>query len=112
MVWRKKKRKRNKNITMREKIISRIRTLGIKELMSVEHLEELNGDYINLESILPNGKTGKILNDEKKYLATQVEIPGSEKCYGIAADENMIAIYKYGCAGKDSELIAWVRYDY
>ncbi len=47
---------------MKEKIISRIRTLGIKELINVEHLEELNGDYINLESILPNGKTGKILN--------------------------------------------------
>ncbi len=96
---------------MKEKIISRIRTLGIKELTSVEHLEELNGDYINLESILPNGKTGKILDDNKKYRATQVEIPGSEKCYGIAADENMIAVYRYGCAGKDSELIAWVKYD-
>ncbi len=97
---------------MKEKIISRIRTLGIKELTNVEHLDELNGDYINLESILPNGKTGKILDDHKKYLATQVEIPGSEKCYGIAADESMIAVYRYGCAGKDSELIAWVRYDY
>ncbi len=94
-----------------EKVISRIRTLGIKELMSVEKLEELNGGYINLESILPDGKTGKILDDKKKYWATQVEIYGSEKCYGVAADENMIAVYRYGCAGKDSELIVWVRYE-
>lgn len=93
---------------MKENIIDRIKTLGIPELASVEHLEELGGDYINLESVLPNGSVGKILDDNKKYWATQVEISGSEKCYGIAADEGMIAVYRYGCAGSDSELVAWV----
>ncbi len=92
-----------------KEIIARIKALGIPELTAVEQLDELNGDYINLESVLPNGKTGKILDDHKKYWATQVEILGSEKCYGIAADEAMIAVYRYGCGGSDSELIAWVR---
>lgn len=77
--------------------------------MNIEHLEELNGDYINLESLLPNGKRGKILDDNKKYLATQVEIPHSDRCYGIAADENMIVIFQYGCEGKESELVAWIK---
>ena len=89
-----------------KEIIARIKTLGIPELTTVEELNELNGDYINLESLLPNGETGKILDDSKKYWATQVEIPGSEKCYGIAADERMIAVYRYGCGGADSELVA------
>ena len=92
-----------------DKIIARIKTLGIPELEGVDCLNELNGDYINLESLLPNGKTGKILDDNKKYWATQVEIPGSDKCYGIAADERMIAVYRYGCGGTDSELVLWVK---
>ncbi|MDR2036539.1 MAG: hypothetical protein LBQ60_01305 [Bacteroidales bacterium] len=91
------------------KIISRLKTLGIPELEKVDHFEELNGDYINLESVLPNGKTGKILDDNKRYLAVQVEISNNEKCYGVAADETMIAVFCYGCGGRDSELIAWVR---
>lgn len=96
---------------MNEKIISRLKTLGIPELENVNYLNELNGDYINLESLLPNGEMGKILDDNKKYLAAQIEIPNDEdeRCYGIAADETMIAIFRYGCGGKNSELVAWVR---
>ncbi len=92
-----------------KEIIARIKTLGIPELAGVEELNELNGDYINLECVLPNGKTGKILDDNKKYWAAQVEIPGSEKCYGIAADERIIAVYRYGCGGSDSELVLWTK---
>jgi len=93
---------------MEKRIIARLKTLGIPELEKVEQLVELNGDYINLESILPNGKIGSILDDSKKYLAAQIEITNDDRCYGIAADENMIAVYRYGCEGKDSELIAWI----
>ncbi len=92
-----------------ERIISRLKTLGIPELEAIDCLNELRGDYINLESLLPNGETGKILDDNKTYLATQVEIPDNEKCYGIAADDRMIAVFRYGCQGKDSELITWLR---
>jgi len=94
---------------IKNKIISRIRSLGIPGLDKVNHLEELNGDYINLESVLPNGKTGKILDDSRRYFATQIEIPNSDKGYGIAADRTMIAVFRYGCEGRDSELIAWVK---
>lgn len=94
---------------MKETIIARLKMLGIPELEGVDELKELNGDYINLESVLPNGQTGKVLDDNKRYWATQVEIPGSEKCYGVAADASMIAVFRYGCQGKDSELVAWVK---
>lgn len=94
---------------IKNRIISRLKTLGIPELEKVNHLEELNGDYINPESVLPNGEIGKIPDDNKKYFATQIEIPNNEKCNGIAANETMIAVFRYGCEGRDSELIAWVR---
>lgn len=94
---------------LQDKIIARLHSLGIDELKSVVSLTELNGDYINLESRFPNGNTGKILDDTKKYFATQVERPGSDKCYGVAADENQIAVFLYGCGGCDSELVLWMK---
>lgn len=94
---------------LQEKIIKRLHSLGIEELKSVVSLTELNGVYINLESRLPNGSTGKILDDNKKYFATQIERPGSDKCYGVAADENQIAVFLYGCDGRDSELVLWLK---
>lgn len=92
-----------------EKIIERLRTAGIEELKAVASLNELPGDYINLECKWPNGATGKILDDRKKYYAIQVERPGSDRCYGVAADENQIAVYSYGCGGREAELVMWIR---
>jgi hypothetical protein len=92
----------------KEKIITKLQELGIEELKSVKELNELNGDYINLTCKLPNGETGKILNDKKKYLGNQVEEAGTDNCYGIAADETQIAVYRYGCNGKDAELMVWL----
>ncbi len=94
---------------LQEKIIEKLHSLGIEELKSVVSLNELNGDYINLDCKLPNGTTAKILDDNKKYLAIQVERPGDDKCYGVAADENQIAVFLYGCGGSDAELIIWTK---
>ncbi len=89
------------------KILSRLALLGIPELKNVRQLNELPGNYINLECTLPNGCKGKILDDKKTYLAAQVEIPDCERCYGIAADEKEIAVYQYGCNGTDAVLVLW-----
>lgn len=93
----------------KERILNRLRTLGIEELASLDNLNELSGDYINLECRLPNGKTEKLLDDSKKYFANQVEQANSDKCYGIASDGEQIAVYQYGCNGADAELVAWVK---
>ncbi len=82
---------------------------GIAELKTVQSLDRLDGSYLNLECEWPNGKTGRILDDAQKYYACQVEISGSEKCYGVAANAHMIAVYRYGCNGTDAELILWKR---
>ena len=91
------------------KVIAKAHTLGIAELKQVKTLNVLEGSYINLMCLLPNGQTSKILDDTKKYLGTQIEIEGSERCYGIAADESQIAVYEYGCNGTEAILILWAR---
>lgn len=94
---------------VKEKILDRLRSSGIEELKSLASLNELDGGFINLECKWPNGVTGKILDDQKKYYATQVECHGSDRCYGIAADENQIAVFAYGCRGRDAELVMWIK---
>lgn len=92
-----------------KKIIQRLQCLGIPELSNITTLNELNGDYINLECKLPNGIKGKILDDNKKYYGIQVEKNNSNRCYGIAADNNQLAVFEYECNGSDAELIVWVK---
>ncbi len=58
-----------------------------------------------------NGTSAKILDDNKKYLGVQVERSGNDKCYGVAADANQIAVFLYGCGGSDAELVMWVKID-
>jgi hypothetical protein len=90
-------------------LIERVRTLGIPELAELKALNELPGDYVNLECLLPNGDCMKILDDTQTYYCTQVESPASDKCLGVAAGHGQIAVYRYGEGGNDAELVAWVR---
>ncbi len=92
-----------------QKILARLHTLGIPELLEIKTLNRLNGDYINLLCELPNGQSSKILDDECTYFANQIDKKGDDRCYGIASDGEQLAVYEYGCGGKDAKLIAWVR---
>lgn len=89
---------------MKEKIMEILRGLDIVELKAVEELCELPGAYVNMESELPDGRVGKVLNDEKTYLCCQVPID-SETCYGVAADEERIVIYRYKNDDSESKII-------
>lgn len=91
-----------------QKILSRLHTLGIPELLNIKTLNKLNGDYINLLCELPNGQLSKILKDDTVYYANQIDKTSDERCYGIASDGKQLAVYEYGCAGKDARLVAWV----
>lgn len=88
-----------------EKLLKEIKNLGIKEFESFKSLNLMDGSYLNLEVELPNGIKAKLLDDNKKYYANQLDIENSDKCYGVATDENFIVVYKYGCNGSDAELI-------
>lgn len=94
---------------MEKKLLRFIKGLGIKEFDNFKSLNLMDGSYLNLECKLPNGDTAKILDDNKKYYANQIDIVGSDKCYGVAADENSIAVFRYGCEGSDAELVLWKK---
>lgn len=90
---------------MEQVLLTEIKRLGIKEFDNIHSLNLLDGSYLNLEVELPSGVKAKLLDDNKKYYANQIDIADSDKCYGVAADENFIVVYKYGCNGADVELI-------
>ena len=92
-----------------EMIVPRLHQLGFPELTLIQSLNVLPGSTINLECRLPNGATGKILDDGKTYFAAQVEKADSDRCYGVAADADQLAVYEYGCNGADAVLVAWLR---
>lgn len=94
---------------MQEYLLSEIQKLGIQEFDKLHSLNILDGSYLNLEIELPNGIKAKLLDDNKKYYANQIDMENSDKCYGVAADEHFIVVYKYGCNGADAELIQMKR---
>ena len=76
---------------VKKELISEFNALGIRNL-SVQDLNLLNGFFVNLEYTLPNGQRVKLLKDYDIYLGNQIEIPGSDRCYGLAADDRMLLV--------------------
>ena len=72
-------------------------------------MRRLNGFYVNLEYPLPNGQSVKLLEDNKVYLGNQIEIQGSNRCYGIVADEKYLLVCEYGCGGADPQIVVYKR---
>lgn len=93
---------------LKRSIIDEFNALGIENLQ-VEDLCLLLGQYINLEYRLANGQSLRLLADNSVYLGNQIEIPGSSRCYGIAADEKYLLVCEYGRDGRDPELILYKR---
>lgn len=93
---------------LKAQLIQEINGLGIEGL-TVNDLYLLAGAYVNLEYPLSNGTSVKFLNDKDIYLGNQVERAGSERCYGMAANEDFILICEYGCSGTDPEIVMYRR---
>jgi len=93
---------------LKENLITEINALGIKDL-NIDELNLLNGFYVNLEYTLPNGNTLKLLNDNDAYLGNQIEIPNSDRCYGVATDAKYILVCEYGCDGSNPEIVMFKR---
>lgn len=93
---------------MKEILIGEVNALGIQRLQ-VKDLNLLNGSYINLEYTLTNGQTVKLLEDNRVYWGNQIEIPGSDRCYGIAADDKYLLVCEYGCNGADPQIIVYKK---
>lgn len=93
---------------LKQTLIEEFNALGLPGLQ-IGDLNLLNGFYINLEYQLPNGQSVKLLEDENTYLGNQVEKPGSERCYGLAADEHYLLVCEYGCNGSSPEILIYKK---
>ncbi len=77
-------------------------------LPRVEDLNVLSGAFVNLEYTLPSGMTVKFLDDNATYLGSQLE-GKSGRCYGIAANTELILICSYGENGENPELVIFKK---
>lgn len=89
-------------------LIEEFNALGIPHLR-IESLNRLNGSFVNLEYQLANGQRVKLLEDNNVYWGNQVEIPGSDRCYGLVADEKYLLVCEYGCGGAEPEIVIYKR---
>ncbi len=94
--------------TFKKELVDQINSLGIEGL-SVSDLNLMNGAYVNLEYDFPNGSSVKFLNDKDVYFANQIKISGSDKFYGVCADDKMLVVSRYGANGRDPELILYKK---
>lgn len=92
--------------SIKKALTEEFNALGIKDL-EVKDFNLLNGFYVNLEYPLPNGQSVKFLEDNNVYWGNQIEIPGSDRCYGIVADDNYLLVCEYGCGGTEPEIILY-----
>ena len=93
---------------MKKTLIEEFNALGIQSLQ-VTDLNLLNGFYVNLEYTLTNGQSVKLLEDSHVYWGNQIEISGSDRCYGIVADDNYLLVCEYGCNGTEPQIIVYKK---
>lgn len=90
----------------KQAIIAELHALGIPGLRLTD-LNLLNGGYVNLTYPLPGGGTARFLRDNDVYWGNQIEVPGSERCYGVVANAQFLLVCTYGCNGADPELVCY-----
>lgn len=95
-------------LRLKNTLISEFNALGIEGL-EVSNLNLLNGFFVNLEYPLTNGQRVKLLEYNNIYWGNQIEIPGSDKCYGIVADDRYMLVCQYDCNGKNPEIIVYKK---
>jgi len=92
----------------KNKLIEEFNSLGVKDL-KITDLNLLNGFFVNLEYQLNNGQRVKLLQDANVYLGNQIEIPDTDRCYGLVADEQYLLVCEYGMQGADPQLIVYKK---
>ena len=94
----------------KKQLIGEINALHIEGMPSVEQLNALVGQYVNLAYRLPSGAEVKFLDDNTTYLGNQLEseiVPGL--CFGVLANMDFILICTYEAEGKNPELVLYKK---
>ena len=97
----------------KNQLIDEINDLNIPGMPKINELSPLNGAFVNLSYILPNGNNVKFLNDNDIYLGNQVESEFNDgkiiRCFGILANMNFIIVSEYGVNGENPELVIYKK---
>ena len=93
----------------KNRLIDEFNALKIADMPPITDLCQLCGAYVNQEYTLKNGEKIRLLDDKKIYLGYQVEKEDSDRCYGLAADDDYLLVCEYGCNGADPEIIVYKK---
>ena len=97
----------------KRQLINEINELNIPGMPKIDNLNPLNGSFVNLSYLLPNGKSVKFLDDNDIYLGNQVESQFNDgeiiRCFGILANMDFILVSEYGINGDNPELIIYKK---
>ncbi|MDD6174313.1 MAG: DUF3795 domain-containing protein [Firmicutes bacterium] len=90
-------------------LIAEFNALGIEDMPEVTDLNALKGSFVNLEYTLPGGQKIRFWDDNRIYLGNQLCKKGSDRCYGLTADENHLLVCEYGEGGSEAEIVVFKR---
>ena len=91
---------------LKKQLIAEFNALGIQDMEEITDLNGLLGSIVNLEYILPSGQKIKFWDDNKIYLGNQLPKKNSNRCYGLAADENYLLVCECDPNGSDAEIVS------
>ena len=97
----------------KKQLMDEINELNIPGMPKIKDLNPLNGTFVNLSYLMPNGEFVRLLDDNEIYLGNQVECEFNDgeiiRCFGILANMNFILISEYGPNGDNPELIMYKK---
>ncbi len=94
----------------KKNLIASFNALNIEDMEEVTELNALKGSFVNIGYTLPNGQIIKFWNNNRIYFGNQLCKKGSERCYGIIADEKYLMVSEYDGYGSNAEVVVFKRW--
>jgi len=95
--------------SLRSDLIEQFNSLNITGMEPLTTLYALKGSFINMTYKLPGGMPARFWDDDKIYLGSQLAKKGSDRCYGLAADEKYLMVCEYDPDGTNPEIVVFKR---
>ena len=92
-----------------KELIKLFNQLNVAGMEKVTKLNKLAGSLINLQYSLPSGHV-KLWDDNETYYGAELCKEGSDRCYGLTANEKYLLVCEYGDQGSDPEIVFFKRY--
>lgn len=96
---------------LKKRLVAAFNRLDLPDMEEVTELYALKGSVVNMEYTLSNGETVRFWEDDKIYLGCQLPKQGSDRCYGLTADEQYLMVSEYSSYGADAEIIVYKQWN-